>query len=627
MDSETVSSNELFASDEPNSKNEVINYNNQVELYSANQWNQDTVKVMLKWLGYLEKDSERDLLEGLQAFQKDYGISISNNLNNTVLQQVKDVFRTSLESNERPDSLRELNKNLNLLGFGTILTPANIGLFMRKKIKAFQSAYDLTETGKVNVETLLKIDELISKSIKVGESHNHLPLLKCCLNILGYGPIRLTKKYGEQAQIAVKKIQRKYKLPVNGMIDERTKTAIYESASLAANKNNNNIIEENIHKILTRIGFSAEIDELNSKVGVASQLINFQKQYGIPATGKLELSSILKIEEILLSPLQLGVRHKNVETLKENLVDLGYGPIKITNKFGKHTVTKVKEFQRDHGLPDSGIADQKTLALIQEKSKYIVRKTYTHINSTLEETFKLHLNKQKQEKIVELQKFLEEKDAVFDPEVLVNSEEGKFQLLDLSRSQSVSLETIKSYFRKKDLLVGQEELILDAAVTHGINEITLVSQVLSEVDQGFMMQNGIPVDRSGRITYIETANEKMPGETSDTYSWVYNFYGIYDGDDNTLDGRAKKAFDEGWHSMQKAILEGAKFVKEIYIGDGKTTYYNKKRDYLTHDANTKDHPLTRNIEWLYEQIQRIQRIYKQLDSYTLYLDIPIYKSK
>ena len=359
---------------------------------------------------------------------------------------------------------------------------------------------------------------------------------------------------------------------------------------------------------------------------ITSQLSNFQKHYGLATIGKFDLATLVKMEELLLSPLQLGARHHDVRTLKENLVDLGYGPIKITNKFGKQTVTKVKEFQRDHGLPGSGIADQRTLALIQEKSKYIVRKTYTHINSTLEEILKLHLNKQKQEKIVELQKFLEEKDAVFDPEVLANSEKGKFQLLDLSRSQSVSLDTLKSYLRKKDLLVGQEELILEAAVIHSINEITLVSQALSEVDQGFMMSNGIPVDRNGRITYIELENQKVIGETSDTYSWVYNFYGIYDGDDNTLDGRAKKAFDEGWHSMHKAILEGAKFVKEIYIGDGKTTYYNKKRDYLTHDANTNGHPLTRNIEWLYEQIQRIQGIYKQLDSYTLYLDIPIYKS-
>ena len=152
------------------------------------------------------------------------------------MQQVKKVFNSSLDKKGRSESLSELNKNLNLLGFGNSLVPAKIGFFTRNKIKAFQTAYNLPVTGMVNIETLLKVDELLSTSIKIDESHNHLPLLKGCLNLLGYGPLSLTKIYEEQTQLAVKKIQKIHNLPVNGLIDERTKYTIYEAVTIAVKR-------------------------------------------------------------------------------------------------------------------------------------------------------------------------------------------------------------------------------------------------------------------------------------------------------------------------------------------------------------------------------------------------------
>src|SRR5699024_6280973 len=87
---------------------------------------------------------------------------------------------------------------------------------------------------------------------------------------------------------------------------------------------------------------------------------DFQKAYGLKQTGTANIATLQKIDELYKTPLQFGKRANKLVDLKHKLNYLGYGHISTTNYFGDYTVKKVKEFQKDHGLPRSGMIDPAT---------------------------------------------------------------------------------------------------------------------------------------------------------------------------------------------------------------------------------------------------------------------------
>ena len=72
----------------------------------------------------------------------------------------------------------------------------------------------------------------------------------------------------------------------------------------------------------------------------------------------------------------------------------------------------------------------------------------------------------------------------------------------------------------------------------------------------------------------------MPPAASGTvegYEGYYNFYniGAYSGVNNYING-LEYAKKEGWNSIQKAITQGARFISNKYINNGKDTLYFQK---------------------------------------------------
>src|SRR5699024_10387770 len=93
----------------------------------------------------------------------------------------------------------------------------------------------------------------------------------------------------------------------------------------------------------------------------------FQTYYGLETTGTANEVTLAKIEEILASPLQKGKRHQDTVQLKRDLAALGFSvPGNGTTLYGKETAKKVRAFQSHYGINISGIADEVTLAKIQE---------------------------------------------------------------------------------------------------------------------------------------------------------------------------------------------------------------------------------------------------------------------
>ncbi|UUI39543.1 peptidoglycan-binding protein [Oceanobacillus oncorhynchi] len=119
-------------------------------------------------------------------------------------------------------------------------------------------------------------------------------------------------------------------------------------------------------KKLNAIGFGYITETTLFGSFMETQVTRFQEYYGLPANGKMDRATKEKLDSFYNSPFQQGKRHDDIPDIKQKLNNLGYGYISVTTLFGTFMEQKVEQFQRDHGLRVSGIADEVTLAKLNE---------------------------------------------------------------------------------------------------------------------------------------------------------------------------------------------------------------------------------------------------------------------
>ncbi|WP_077623405.1 GW dipeptide domain-containing protein [Sediminibacillus massiliensis] len=210
-----------------------------------------------------------------------------------------------------------------------------------------------------------------------------------------------------------------------------------------------------------------------------------------------------------------------------------------------------------------------------------------------------------------------------DPNNFINDSRQQYQFLDLSKSNVASAGVLNNYLQGKGVLDGKGSVFLEAGSENGISEVYLVSHSLLETGHGTSdLATGVPVDKNGNVTFVGSE----PGKTSATVTTVYNMYGIEAFDGCALTCGAKKAFNEGWDTPEKAIKGGASFIKDKYIGNGKNTIYKMRWNPLHMETyGYAGGQYATDIGWASKQIYSMYNLYQQLDSYVLYLDIPVYQ--
>ncbi len=164
----------------------------------------------------------------------------------------------------------------------------------------------------------------------------------------------------------MKQFQRDQGLPVNGMIDSATKQKLdnYFVNTMKKGSRNKGILK--LKRNLNQLGFGKiKVTTLYGSF-TERKVKEFQKYYGLNATGQADLATLDKITELVKNPFQKGKRHKKVIQLKKDLNRLDFGNIKVTTLYGSFTEKRVKDFQRYYGLEVTGIADKKTLNKIDE---------------------------------------------------------------------------------------------------------------------------------------------------------------------------------------------------------------------------------------------------------------------
>lgn len=219
--------------------------------------------------------------------------------------------------------------------------------------------------------------------------------------------------------------------------------------------------------------------------------------------------------------------------------------------------------------------------------------------------------------------------AYVDPAKFSSSSKEYFQFLLLSKRAGATAAEINSkILSSAGVLTGKGQSFIDAAKKYEINEVYLVSHSLLETGNGTStLAKGVTVEsivkRDVRGNPILDANG-LPITTPVPKKTVYNVFGIGAYDRCPEECGAERAYNEGWFSVDAAILGGAKYISEDYINN--PTY---KQDTLYkmrwNPAKPGTHQYATDVGWAVKQVTRIHQMYQLLDSYTLYYDVPVYK--
>src|SRR5699024_8541961 len=143
-----------------------------------------------------------------------------------------------------------------------------------------------------------------------------------------------------------------------------------------------------------------------------------------------------------------------------------------------------------------------------------------------------------------------------NPANFLGSLKDKLQFADLSKTANVSASEVNNKILKgNSVLAGKASSFINASKKYSVNKIYINSHKKIE---------------TGNETSKLAKGVKYKGKT------VYNVYGIGAVDSNPINGGAKFAYDQGWTTVNKAIVGGAKFVGQNYVNAGQSTLYQMR---------------------------------------------------
>ncbi|MBE7356737.1 glucosaminidase domain-containing protein [Staphylococcus haemolyticus] len=185
--------------------------------------------------------------------------------------------------------------------------------------------------------------------------------------------------------------------------------------------------------------------------------------------------------------------------------------------------------------------------------------------------------------------------AAMNPTSIWNSASQRYQMLNLGKYQGISVSKLNVILKGRGTLSGQGKAFADGCKKYNINEIYLIAHALLESG------NGTSNFASGRYG-------------------MYNYFGIgaYDNNPNNAIAFAK---NRGWTTPAKAIIGGAKFVRQDYINKGQNTLYRMRWN----PKNPATHQYATDIRWCEHQASTIYSYYKKIGLKGLYFIQDKYK--
>lgn len=177
-----------------------------------------------------------------------------------------------------------------------------------------------------------------------------------------------------------------------------------------------------------------------------------------------------------------------------------------------------------------------------------------------------------------------------------------YQFLDLSGSNGIDEQTLNNYLTAKGVLAGKGKVFIEAAEKYDISEIYLAVHACLESGNGSsLLSNGIIVD----------------GVT------VYNMFGIGAVDSDPINGGAFYAYNQGWTSVDAAIMGGAKWIAQNYIQNGQNTLYKMRWN----PDRPGVHQYATDVEWSSKQAKTLYNMFNAFPGAKLAFEFPLYENQ
>ncbi|KGX87246.1 peptidoglycan-binding protein [Pontibacillus litoralis] len=401
------------------------------------------------------------------------------------------------------------------------------------------------------------------------------------LKWIGYEDKQERSLFGFLSAEVIQQFQRDYQLEESGDLDEQTNEKIDEvfTSIYRVGGEHHKVID--LKRYLNHIGFKEIHTSPKYDVYTESLIEQCQEAYGLPVTGCADMETLNKIEEVVFCPIQLNKRHSEVGSMKQKLNKLGYGRIKVTDKFGPFSVKKLKKFQHDYGIPVNGIGDELTLKTLNHALKFRQKVTFVNYALTLVEAVQIQQQSSSIKKVIEKSNederlILKDINAVhhniehyLNPSYHLNDEMGKFQFLDLTRPNTTTIEELDNFLADKGVFSNAGRVFIDVANQFGINEVYLMQHTLA------VTNNGEDVDCDRLVTFVIQRAEHLK----------------------------QHELNDHRHTLYNALWNPAAMAKEKQV------------------INDFSVDMEENLV----KLQTMYHIYRQFNSYTLYLEVPVYQ--
>lgn|GEM_PF-3906124 len=460
---------------------------------------------------------------------------------------------------------------------------------------------------------MIKIDDALSIEIlnernyfenlhlKVNQRHEIILDLKIMLNWLGYSGIIVTSLFGPFFEERIQRFQEDHQLPITGELNAQTIIAIKKAYKRIDWTDNKQFNVRYLKRSLNELGFKGIIISNKIKDYTREKIKEFQTYYQLPVTGNINIETIEQINHLIKHPLQLHARNDKVIELKVMLNRLGYKPMRVTNKFGRTLLRNIKNFQKEYGLPVSGIAEENTVQKIRESDRNIPRKTFVQYNLSFDELKKIYTKENP------------EIEPIFQshhPTNLLKDRMKRFHFYSLTRTNITTVESLNDFLKDRGALRGQGETILKAAKEYRLNELFLIAIML------------LQAEKYPQILYPLNYQD----ETTATSYYLYNVYGF--GKKHALSSFVDFAKNKKWLSVEISIIEGARLYKQWTNSNDMYSLYTKLWDLGNLENGKRVKGISKEtIMWTNKLVNKLYHIYNKVDTKALYLHIPKFKSE
>jgi N-acetylmuramoyl-L-alanine amidase len=190
------------------------------------------VQRQLKGLGYnpgpVDGNYGEQTAAALRAYQQAYRLPVTGRLDDSTLRSLLperfEATRAPLDLSNR-EVLQQAQRQLKALGFDPGSTDGTFGPQSEAALRAYQQAYRLPQTGRLDDVTLRSLlPERFEASRTSIEPPNREVLRQAQrqLKALGFDPGSMDGTFGPQTEAALRAYQQAYRLPQTGRPDEPT---------------------------------------------------------------------------------------------------------------------------------------------------------------------------------------------------------------------------------------------------------------------------------------------------------------------------------------------------------------------------------------------------------------------